>query len=211
MGTNRDTREGMTATRKPKERPYHHGDLKRALLETAEQMLQEDRRWQFTLREVARRAGVSHMAPYNHFQDKNALMAELAMVGFDRLRESLTTARPRKPRALRQEFFDVGRAYVRFGEAHPNLYRLMFSQDVGRDMHLNERALGAFGVLLELLERGQEEGVLRRRRLQSQAAACWAEVHGITMLVIDGLFVPEKVGQNAIEEALTTLFEGLAM
>ncbi|MFL5437888.1 MAG: hypothetical protein ACJ79W_01885 [Myxococcales bacterium] len=73
------------------------------------------------------------------------------------------------------------------------------------------RALGAFGVLLELLERGQKEGVLRRRRRQSQAAATWAEVHGITMLVIDGLFVPEKVGQNAIEEALTALFEGLAI
>ncbi len=69
----------------------------------------------------------------------------------------------------------------------------------------------AFRVLLELLERGQEGGVLRSRRLQSQAAACWAEVHGITMLVIDGLFVPEKVGQNAIEEPLTTLFEGLAI
>jgi AcrR family transcriptional regulator len=201
----------MTAMRKAKERPYHHGDLKRALLETAEHMLQEDRHWQFTLREVARRAGVSHMAPYNHFQDKNALMAELAMVGFDRLREALTAARPRKPRAFGEEFFDLGRAYVRFGEAHPNLYRLMFSQDVGRDMHLNARALGAFGVLLELLERGQKEGVLRRRRLQSHGAACWAEVHGITMLVIDGLFIAEKVGQNAIEEALTTLFEGLAI
>ncbi len=202
----------MTAKRKAKERPYHHGDLKRALLETAEQMLQEDRHWRFTLREVARRAGVSHMAPYNHFQDKNALMAELAMVGFDRLREALTAAaRPRKSRAFREHFFDLGRAYVRFGEAHPNLYRLMFSQDVGRDTHLNARALGAFGVLLELLERGQEQGVLRRRRLQSQAAACWAEVHGITMLVIDGLFVPEKVGQNAIEEALTTLFEGVSI
>jgi AcrR family transcriptional regulator len=201
----------MATMRKAKERPYHHGDLKRALLETAEQMLQEDRHWQFTLREVARRAGVSHMAPYNHFQDKNALMAELAMVGFDRLREALTAARPRKPRAFGEEFFDLGRAYVHFGEGHPNLYRLMFSQDVGRDVHLNARALGAFGVLLELLERGQEEGALRRRRLQSQAAACWAEVHGITMLIIDGLFVPEKVGENALEEALTTLFEGLAI
>jgi AcrR family transcriptional regulator len=201
----------MTATRKPKERPYHHGDLKRALLETAEQMLQEDRHWQFTLREVARRAGVSHMAPYNHFQDKNALMAELAMIGFDRLRDALTAATPRKPRAFREQFVDLGRAYVRFGEAHPNLYRLMFSQDVGRDTHLNARALGAFGVLLEMLDRGQKEGVLRRRRPQSQAAACWAEVHGITMLVIDGLFVPEKVGQNAIEEALTALFEGVGI
>src|SRR6266508_1182269 len=101
--------------KKTKERPYQHGDLKRALLETAEQMLQEDRHWQFTLREVARRAGVSHGAPYNHFSDKSALLAELAMVGFDRLREALTAPRPRKPRAFREEFFDVARAYLRFG------------------------------------------------------------------------------------------------
>jgi hypothetical protein len=138
------------------------------------------------------------------------LMADLAMIGFDRLREALTAARPRKGRAFREEFFDFGRAYVRFGEAHPSLYRLMFSQDGGRDMHLNARALGAFGALLELLERGQKEGVLRRRRLQSQAAACWAEVHGHDAGQRRAVR-PREGRPERIEEALRTLFDGLAI
>ncbi len=71
------------------ERPYHHGDLKRVVIETAQDMLREDKGWQFTLREVARRAGVSHAAPYKHFPDKSALLAELAMLGFNELREAV--------------------------------------------------------------------------------------------------------------------------
>ena len=66
-------------------RPYHHGDLKRVVIETAQAMLREDKGWQFTLREVARRAGVSHAAPYKHFPDKSALLAELATLGFNSL------------------------------------------------------------------------------------------------------------------------------
>ena len=75
-------------------RPYHHGDLRRTVIETAMAMLHEDKGWQFTLREVARRAGVSHAAPYKHFPDKAALLSEMALIGFDRLREALTAARP---------------------------------------------------------------------------------------------------------------------
>ena len=193
------------------DRPYHHGDLRRALIETAMGMLHEDRGWQFTLREVARRAGVSHAAPYKHFPDKAALLAEMALLGFDRLRQATMTAKPRRPKSLRDEFFAMGRAYVQFGVSNPALYRLMFSADAGEtaNVHLNERALAAFGVLIELLKRGQTEGILRKRDVRGQAAACWAQFHGITMLTIDGLLLPEKVGSKALDAALTTLFEGL--
>lgn len=193
------------------DRPYHHGDLRRAVIDTAMGMLHEDKGWQFTLREVARRAGVSHAAPYKHFPDKAALLAEMVLLGFDRLREALTTARPRRPKSLRDEFFAMARAYVRFGTANPALYRLMFSAEAGKsaDVHLNERALAAFGVVIELLERGQAEGLLRQRDLRGQAAACWAQMHGITLLTIDGLLLPEKVGPNALDAALVTLLEGL--
>src|SRR3954464_15000445 len=92
-------------------RPYHHGDLRRALIETALDMLAEEKGWQFTLREVARRAGVSHAAPYKHFPDKAALLAELAMIGFDRLRESLSVAKPKAPQSLRDEIASVAHAY----------------------------------------------------------------------------------------------------
>lgn len=71
------------------DRPYHHGDLKRALIDTAMAMLHEDKNWQFTLREVARRAQVSHAAPYKHFADKAALLKEVSLIGFDQLRAAL--------------------------------------------------------------------------------------------------------------------------
>ena len=78
-------------------KPYHHGDLRRAMLDTALEMLAEDNGWQFTLRELARRAGVSHTASYKHFPDKAALLAELALIGFDKLRVALLAARPPAP------------------------------------------------------------------------------------------------------------------
>lgn len=192
-------------------RPYHHGDLRRTVIETAMDMLREDKGWQFTLREVARRAGVSHAAPYKHFPEKAALLAEMALLGFDHLREALAAAKPRRPYTLRDEFLAMAEAYVRFAKSTPALYRLMFSAEAGKSagVHLNERALAALGVLIELLERGQAEGILRKRDVRGQAAACWAQVHGIALLTIDGLLLPEKAGPDALGNALVTLLEGL--
>jgi AcrR family transcriptional regulator len=193
------------------DRPYHHGDLRRVVIETAGRMLREDRGWQFTLREVARRAGVSHAAPYKHFPGKRALLIELAIQGFEKLGREMTAAVTPRPRSPRKELLVAGDAYVQFGVANPALYRLMFSSETGdpSSVHLNERVLRTFGVLLEVLERGQQAGVFRKRPVRAQAAACWAQVHGLAMLSIDGLLLPEKVGANAVNAALTALLEGL--
>ncbi|RWB94746.1 MAG: TetR/AcrR family transcriptional regulator [Mesorhizobium sp.] len=192
-------------------RPYHHGDLRRVVIETALDMLREEKGWQFTLREVARRAGVSHAAPYKHFPDKAALLAEIAMIGFDRLRDSLSAAKSEAPKTLRDEIAPIARAYVAFGTDNPALYRLMFSAEEGKavGMHLNERALAVFDVLLEILRRGQAAGSIRKRPIEGQAAAAWGLVHGMTMLAIDGLLVPGKVGSAPLDAALSTLVEGL--
>ncbi|RWP22918.1 MAG: TetR/AcrR family transcriptional regulator [Mesorhizobium sp.] len=192
-------------------RPYHHGDLRRAVIETALDMLREEKGWQFTLREVARRAGVSHAAPYKHFSDKAALLAEIAMIGFDRLRESLSAAKSEAPKTLRDEITPIARAYVAFGTDNPALYRLMFSAEEGKavGMHLNGRALAVFDVLVEILRRGQAAGSIRKRPIEGQAAAGWGLIHGMTMLAIDGLLVPEKVGSAPLDAALSTLMEGL--
>lgn len=192
-------------------RPYHHGDLRRAVIETALDMLREEKGWQFTLREVARRAGVSHAAPYKHFPDKAALLAEIAMIGFDRLRESLSAAKSEAPKTLRDEITPIARAYVAFGTDNPALYRLMFSagEDKVVGVHLNERALAVFDVALETLRRGQAAGSIRKRPIEGQAAAWWGLIHGMTMLAIDGLLVPEKVGSAPLDAALSTLVEGL--
>lgn len=197
---------------KTTDRPYHHGDLKRALIDTAMEMLHADKNWQFTLREVARRAQVSHAAPYKHFVDKAALLTEISLIGFDRLREALAnSASARRPASLRAEIFAMAESYLRFASANPGLYRLMFSTDSGSgsEIHLSDRALAALGVLVELLERGQAEGRLRKRDVRGQVAACWAMMHGLALLGIDGLLLPEKVGPDALESSLTVLFEGL--
>ncbi len=196
------------ASKKP---TYHHGDLRRVLIETAEQMLDESRGWQFTLREVARRAQVSHAAPYRHFPDKAALLLELALRGFDRLGQEMKAATRPRSDSLREDFLAATGAYIAFGVKNPSLYRLMFSSDAGEPQvaHLSERAMVALVLVRDLLERGQRSGAFTNRPLQGLVAACWAQVHGITMLSIEGLLLPEKVGDAPIHAALETLLIGL--
>jgi AcrR family transcriptional regulator len=192
-------------------KPYHHGDLRRALIETALNMLDEDNGWHFTLREVARRAGVSHAAPYKHFPDKAALLAELADQGFKGLRQALEAARPSSPAHHREEFIDMSRAYVHYGAANPNLYGLMFSADARQavSVDMTEDAEAALNVLMELIDQGQKQGWLRTRDIRAQAVACWAQLHGLTLLTINGLLKLEQLGPNASDAALAVLLEGI--
>src|SRR5271155_1707434 len=114
-----------TKVRSAKSQPYHHGDLRRALIDTALQLVTEKQDWTFSLREVARRAGVSHRAPYNHFPEKLDLLAAVAAVGFERLRDGLLRAITgiEGSEAL---LVAVARTYVHLGLENPALYRLMF-------------------------------------------------------------------------------------
>lgn len=193
-------------------KPYHHGDLRRAMLDTALEMLAEDNGWQFTLRELARRAGVSHTASYKHFPDKAALLAELALIGMGRLRAALLAARPAGSATLRDQFLEMSRAYVRFGTANPNLYRLMFSADAraAASTRLKEHGVAALAVLVELIEEGQRTGWLRKRAVYEQVGAGWAHLHGVTLLMIDELLGPDVIrSDRAAEAALQILLEGL--
>lgn len=193
------------------ERPYHHGALRQAVIDTAMKVLQEERNWQFTLRDIARRAGVSHGAPYKHFTDKAALLSELAMIGFDRLRDSMARAGMEAGAAPQQQVLPVAQAYVRFGIENPALYRLMFGAEGGNadEVHLSGKATRVFNLMIDLLGQGQADGTFRAREVHGQAAACWSMIHGLTMLAIDGLMLPEKVGSAPLESALGTLLEGL--
>lgn len=191
-------------------KPYHHGDLRRALLDTAMDMLGEGGGWQFTLRELARRAGVSHTASYKHFPDKAALLAELALLGFEQLRTAQLAARPSPPATMREEYLAMSRAYLQFGVANPNLYRLMFSAEarVSLNARLQNRGAASLDVLNDLILRGQRAGWLRKRAVREQAAACWSQLHGLTLLTIDNLLGPDTVGPDVTEAALEVLLEG---
>jgi AcrR family transcriptional regulator len=195
---------------------YHHGDLRRALIDTALAMVTEEGAWNFTLREVARRAGVSHAAPYNHFDDKSALLAEVAVLGFQSLRETLEAAARGQPRSARQAFVGIGAAYVRFGVEHPAHYRLMFGAELAdkeRYPALQEVSDATFGVLTGVLERGQASGQVRSGRVLDQALAAWSLVHGLTTLLLDQratfLGVSTREAERHARLAVMALFEGL--
>src|ERR1700745_3504418 len=107
------------------ERPYHHGDLRRAIVAAALEILHETQSTEFSLRELARRAGVSHNAPYKHFADKRELLAAVSAAGFETLEKRMAaeTARFNNPRG---KLLATLRAYIRHGVENPALYRLMF-------------------------------------------------------------------------------------
>lgn len=196
--------------------PYHHGDLRRALIDTALAMVTEEGAWNFTLREVARRAGVSHAAPYNHFEDKSMLLAEVAALGFQALRQTVEAAARRQPRSARQAFAGIAAAYVRFGVEHPAHYRLMFGAelaDKARQPSLRPAGDAAFAVLTGVLERGQAAGQIRRDPVRDQALAAWSLVHGLTILFIDQrvsfLGVSTDEAEKHARLAAVALFEGL--
>ncbi|MFL5278958.1 MAG: TetR/AcrR family transcriptional regulator [Myxococcales bacterium] len=195
--------------------PYHHGDLRRALIETALTIVTEEGAWNFTLREVARRAGVSHAAPYNHFADKTALLAEVAALGFRALSPEMETAAHR-PRSSRQAFVGIAAAYVRFGVEHPAHYRLMFGPEFAQKERypvLEQASDATFAVLTSALERGQAAGDLRPGPVLDQALAAWALVHGLTTLLIDQrlsfLGVSTDEAERRARSAGAALFEGL--
>jgi len=205
--------------RRANPQPYHHGDLRRTLIDAALALVTEEQDWAFSLRELARRAGVSHQAPYNHFPEKQDLLGAVAVVGFERLRDGMLRAMAGidDPEALVDV---IGRTYVRLGLENPALYRLMFGPalaDAGPgDRPRVARLAGADAraVLEDVIRRGARSGVFAvspdNPTDQILAAhAFWSAVHGLTMLTIDDLMAPGVSVDAMIECLLRTQIKGL--
>ena len=168
-------------------RPYHHANLKQSLLDAAVDLLAEAGPQGFTLREVARRAGVSHNAPYRHFNDKDDLLAAVAAEGFDRLTACMKAAMTEgvsAPERLRL----AGRGYVEFAMGSPQRLLIMFETPPPLDPRPEFEAAGmrAFQVLLDAISAVQAEGALPQGDPQTFAVVAWAAVHGLAKLAIGG-------------------------
>jgi AcrR family transcriptional regulator len=175
--------------RRPPDR-YHHGDLRRALLEEAARTIQHEGVDGLTLRAVGERLGVSRTALYRHFTDKAALLSAVARDGFRTLRLALVHAWT-EGGGGRPGFEAMGLAYVRFALANPSHYRVMFGGFLARpspDPGLAEEASGAFQVLVDALVAQQQAGLVRQDDPLQLARLIWALVHGIAMLAIDRHF-----------------------
>jgi AcrR family transcriptional regulator len=188
-------------------RPYHHGNLRRALLDEALATIRTEGVEGVTLREIGARVGVSRTALYRHFGDKRALLAAVATEGFRTLRQGLITAWEQGGRSD-DAFRDMGFAYVGFAMANPSHYRVMFGGFVNPeadDPELGVEALGAFQALVDALIALQRDAIMRRDDPVLMARHVWALVHGIAMLGLDGkLHEP-----GAVDELTRYAFERL--
>lgn len=169
---------------------YHHGDLRAALLRASSQVLEKEGITGLSLRDVARRAGVSHNAPYRHFPDRDALLAALAAEGFVTLAEAMRGHRGR----------EMGEAYVRFALEHPQRFRLMFGGVLAfsKFPELRAAADGAYQTLVEAFK--------EHPRPDLAAAGAWALVHGLSHLLLDGHFAQAKPEAFAKEVLATVRF-----
>lgn len=178
----------MATAQKRRQKPYHHGDLRAALLEAAEAELIEKGVDAFSLRGAAKRAGVSHAAPAHHFKDSNALLDALAAAGFARLNAAMREEQAKAGQDKKAQLTGIGIGYVHFALANPELLQLMFgaSRRRGDDPELQRNSEAAFSVLVNGV--GSVRG---REAFQSEAgwrdvAACWSMVHGYAQLAIAG-------------------------
>lgn len=173
---------------------YHHGDLRRALLQEAVRAIGHEGVERLTLREVGARLGVSRTALYRHFPDKAALLAAVAAEGFQRLRADLLQAWT-SAEGTRRGFDLMGVAYVGFAVAHPAHYRVMFGDYrhlcAGHD-DLEASAGNAFDALTQAIASLQRAGLARPDDPHLMAQFIWATVHGIALLAIDGQLGPDE-------------------
>lgn len=168
------------ATRRDDAAAYHHGDLRKTLLEAAAELLATEGAAAVGMREIARRAGVSHAAPYRHYASREALLADLARGGFERLNRRF--ARLPAPGEPERRFVAMARAYVQFALDEPETWRLMFGETIDKQDHpdLMHASGLAFGTLREAV---QALGIAAPATLESLAA--WAMAHGVARLVLD--------------------------
>jgi AcrR family transcriptional regulator len=166
-----------------KPKPYHHGHLREALLQAAIRLIAEVGPAGFTLREVARRADVSHNAPYRHFADREELLAAVAAQGFRELDEAMWNA-VRHQRSSLPRLKRAGLAYVEFALRRPEHFTVMFDAAVSEHKTPDsaQAAEQAFGTLLGLVKSCQDEGRLPSGDLHQFALLAWSMVHGVAKL-----------------------------
>jgi AcrR family transcriptional regulator len=190
------------------ERPYHHGNLRTALLAQAERTVRERGVQDLSLRELAREVGVSHGAPRRHFPDRQALLDALAEAGFARLGAELRGAVEAAGPDFEARLRATAAAYVRFATRDPALLELMFAGKHREESGaLHEAADRAFSVMLELIQQGQADGILEPGQPDRVGLVLFATIQGIAALVTGGMIGAEQLDE-LVTEAIAHFLRG---
>ena len=180
--------------------PYHHGDLKNALIQAGIEIVAAEGVYGLTLRKTARRAGVSHNAPYAHFADKQSLIAAIALEGHVKIHTIIEQVIERHPNDPFKQLVNLAWAYVQFGLESPAHYKITFSGLIENEknypsfvevsqhsLQLLQKIVGDCQAAGIFYSNGQPEGLL--------AVSAWSLIHGLVSLVIEGQ-VPSKIRQS---------------
>lgn len=190
-----------------KKTSYHHGDLRSALLQATVELVDEQGVAGFTLREIARRAGVSHAAPYHHFEDKAQILAAVADDGFDMLEKALREVIDEQDHPLLL-LRSLCERYIRFAVEQQPSFRVMFragSPAAGDDPALADRCAAIIGLFAQgasLLPPCRKAGPAETRRV---ALTAWCTAHGLATLWVDGPLsasVLARAGLDSLAEAV---------
>jgi AcrR family transcriptional regulator len=198
-------------------RSYHHGNLREALVDAALDLIAEKGPAGFTFAEAARQAGVSPAAPYRHFRDRDALMADVARRGFERFEKELAAAWDEGRPNLRQAFERVGKAYLGFARNEPAYFSAMFESGLSVSEHrelqeAGDRALVVLRGACEALVAAMP--VAKRPPALMMALHIWSLSHGIASLFARGDAARRKLPmapEELLEAATLIYFEGLGV
>ncbi|MEH0420815.1 TetR/AcrR family transcriptional regulator [Streptomyces sp. B21-083] len=192
-------------------RPYHHGDLRAALLVRAEETLRDKGQAALSLRELARDLGVSHAAPSRHFKDKQALLEALALIGFERFADVLAASQERAGESFAKRLDAAVRAYVGFATANAALLDLMYS--IKHDPQASEALTASVHRYYEqtvgLIAEGQRLGEVREGLPERVALPALMTLHGFAGMAVSGLLAPEAT-EGQLDDVIAYILRGCA-